>query len=334
MSSTSKVAVVTGAGAGAGRAIAARFGREGWRVALLGRAENRLDAAKAEIERAGGEAMVLPTDTSDAQAVFAVRDRVIETWGVIDVWVNAAMATIVSPIVDIAPEEFRRVTEVTYLGYVHGTLAALEPMRARDKGAIVQVGSALAYRAIPLQSAYCACKFAIRGFTASLHAELRHENSGVTVSMVQMPGMNTPQFDWARNKMKYKYQPVGDVFDPDVAADAVWRAAHSGAREYWVGGTAIQSIVGQMVSPTLMDAYLADAAWAPQLSSTPETPGRPDNLFEPVPGDQGARGRFGDKAKPKALILDPEQARAAIGAAGVLLLIGLAARALGRRKAA
>ena len=328
-----KVAVVTGAGAGAGRAIAKRFGEKGWRVALLARTRARLEAAKAEIEQAGGEALVLPTDMSDADAVFAARDRVIETWGAIDAWVNAAMATVVGPIVDTAPAEYRRVTETTYLGYVHGTLAALQPMRARSRGAIVQVGSALAYRAIPLQSAYCACKFAIRGFTDSLHAELRHDESAVTLSMVQMPGMNTPQFDWARNKMPRKYQPIGEVFDPDVAADAVWKAVQTGAREYWVGGSAVQSIVGQMVSPTLLDMYLGKKAWGPQLSDEPEDPGRSDNLFEPVLGDQGARGRFGAKTKPKALIVNPEQTRAAIGITGVLLAAGAGALALRRRHA-
>ena len=327
-----RVAVVTGAGAGAGRAIAQRLGEEGWRVALLARTRSRLEAAKADIERAGGEALVLPTDVADAAAVFAARDQVLAEWGVIDAWVNAAMATVVGPIVETTPEEYARVTQTTYLGYVHGTLAALEPMRARDQGAIIQIGSALAYRAIPLQSAYCACKFAIRGFTASLHAELRHEKSNITVSMLQMPGMNTPQFDWARNHLKYKYQPVGDVFDPDVAADAVMKAIETGAREYWVGGSAIESIVGQMVSPTLLDAYLADAAWGPQISSIPEDPDRPDNLVTPVPGDQGARGRFGDKAKPKALILNPAHARIGAGAAGALLLAGVGALALGRGK--
>lgn len=333
MPGEAKVVVVTGAGAGAGRAIAERFGREGWRVALLARGRERLEAAKAEIEAAGGQALALPTDMSDAGAVFAARDAVLKAWGVIDAWVNAAMATVVSPIAGMAPEEFRRVTETTYLGFVHGTLAALEPMRARGCGAIVQVGSALSYRAIPLQSAYCACKFAIRGFTDSLRAELKHENSAITVAMLQMPGMNTPQFDWARNKMPTKYQPVGDVFDPDVAAEAAWRAVRSGAREYWVGGSAVESIVGQMVSPTLMDRYLAKAAWAPQLSAAPETPGRPDNLFEPVAGDQGARGRFGGQAKPRALILDPERARAALGLIGAALLAGLALHVLRQRRA-
>lgn len=334
MSTSDKVAVVTGAGAGAGRAIALRFGRSGYRVGLISRTASRLETVKTEIERGGGEAMVLPADVTDAAAVFAARDKVLEAWGVIDVWVNAAMATVVAPIVEIKPEEFRRVTETTYLGFVHGTLAALEPMQARDKGAIVQVGSALSYRAIPLQSAYCACKFAIRGFTDSLRTELRHTRSAVTVSMIQMPGMNTPQFGWARNKMKYKYQPVGEVFDPDIAADAAWRAAHTGAREYWVGFSAVESIVGQMVSPTLLDLYLAKSAWQGQLSSTPEDPDRPDNVFEPVPGDQGARGRFSDRAKPRAMIFDPEQARAAIGAAFALAVGALAIGVFGRIRSA
>jgi short-subunit dehydrogenase len=332
-----RVAVVTGAGAGAGRAIAERFGREGWRVALLARSRTRLEAAKTAIEAAGGEALVLPTDMADAEAVFAARDQVVKAWGGIDAWINAAMATVVGPMAQIAPDEFRRVTETTYLGYVYGSLAALEPMRARNHGAIVQVGSALAYRAIPLQGAYCACKFAIRGFTDSLRAELIHDRSAITVSMLQMPGMNTPQFDWARNKLANKYQPVGEVFDPDVAAEAALRAVRTGAREYWVGGSAIEAIVGQMVAPALMDRKVAGSAWGPQISDIPEDPGRPDNLFEPAPGNQGARGRFGAIAKPRALILDPEKARtcAALGlatAAAALVAVCLG-RTLGRRMA-
>jgi short-subunit dehydrogenase len=332
-----RVAVVTGAGAGAGRAIAERFGREGWRVAMLARSRPRLEAAKATIERAGGEALVLPTDMSDAKAVFAARDAVLKAWGAIDAWINAAMATVVGPMAEVTPDEFRRVTETTYLGYVHGTLAAIEPMRLQGRGAIVQVGSALAYRAIPLQGAYCACKFAIRGFTDSLRAELIHDRSRITVSMLQMPGMNTPQFDWARNKLPNKYQPVGDVFDPEVAAEAAFRAVRTGAREYWVGGSAIEAIVGQMIAPGLMDRHVGEAAWGPQISDIPEDPERPDNLFEPAPGNQGARGRFGAIAKPRALILDPEKARAgaALGlAAGAAALLGICfGRALGRRMA-
>lgn len=320
MAVTPKIVVVTGASAGVGRAIARRFGRERWRVALVARSADRLEAAAAEIQDAGGEALVLPADTSDSQAVFAARDVVLAQWGQIDVWVNAAMATVVAPIRDITPEEFRRVTEVTYLGYVHGTLAALAAMRPRDEGAIIQIGSALAYRAIPLQSAYCAAKFAIRGFTDALRSELRHEGSRVRITMLQMPGMNTPQFDWARNKLPKKYKPVGSVYDPDIAAEAVWRAVHGNHRELWVGAPALQAIVGQMVAPALLDRMLAKSAWNGQLDTTEETPGRPDNLFNSIDGDQAARGRFGAQAKPKALMLDPEDARLGIGVLGALAL--------------
>src|SRR5579875_807058 len=275
MMSPKKVVVVTGAGAGAGRAIAARFGREGWRVGLISREVERLGAAKAEIEVSGGEAMVLPADVSDCAAVYEARDKVVEAWGGIDAWINCAMATVVGPFEEIAPEDFQRVVNVTLMGYVHGTQAALAAMRTADRGAIVQVGSALAYRAIPLQSAYCACKFAIRGFTDSLRAELRHDGSNITLSMLQMPGMNTIQFDWARNLFRDKYQPVGDVFDPDIAAEATWRAVREAPRELWVGGSAIQAIVGEMLFPPLLDRILAHSAYDGQITDQPESPGRP-----------------------------------------------------------
>src|SRR5579875_759737 len=220
-----RVVVVTGGSAGAGRAISRRFAREGWCVAVLARGQERLDSTREDIERLGGQALTISLDTSDCEAVFAARDQVMQTWGRIDVWVNCAMVTVVSPIREMTAKDYRRVTEVTFLGYVHGTLAALGAMREADRGVIIQVGSALSYRAIPLQSAYCACKFAIRGFTDSLRTELLHEGSNVRVCMMQMPGMNTIQFDWARNHFKVKYQPVGDVFQPDVAAEAAWRAA-------------------------------------------------------------------------------------------------------------
>jgi NAD(P)-dependent dehydrogenase (short-subunit alcohol dehydrogenase family) len=317
------VAVVTGAGAGAARSIAERFGRERWRTALISRSRERLEAARADIEAAGGEALALPCDVADPDAVFRVRDQILEHWGRVDAWVNAAMVTVVGPVWKITPAEYRRVTEVTYLGYVHGTLAALEPMRRVDRGAIVQVGSALAYRAIPLQSAYCACKFAIRGFTDSLRTELKHERSKITLTMLQMPGMNTPQFDWARNKLAQEYEPVGDVFDPDVAGEAAWRAVKEGPRELWVGGSAVQAISGQMIAPKALDRMMADKGWDGQISDTPN-PHHPDNLYAPAPGQVGARGRFGAKAKPKALIVDPDRASigaaaAAVGAAGAAI---------------
>lgn len=324
------VVVVTGAGAGAGRAIARRFGREGWRVALLSRDRDRLEAARREIEVAGGEALVLPTDMAEPEAVFAARDRAMAAWGRIDAWINCAMATVVGPFEQLAPADYKRVVEVTLLGYVHGTQAALAAMRPRNRGAIVQVGSALAYRAIPLQSAYCSCKFAIRGFTDSLRAELRHQRSGIRVSMLQMPGMNTIQFDWARNLFDHKYQPVGDVFDPDVAAEAAWRAVRDAPRELWVGGSAIQAILGQLLFPPLLDRMLARRGYQQQISHTPEPAHRPDNLYQPVKADVGARGRFGDRAKPRALILDPTHARLAAGA--VLLLAAVAAARAGWRE--
>ena len=322
MADPARVVVVTGAGAGAGRAIAQRFGRAGWRVALISRSETRLDDARKEIEAAGGEALVAPADVADCKTVFAARDRVLDAWGSMDAWVNAAMATVVSPVSEMTAEEYRRVTEVTYLGCVHGTLAALEPMRAANKGAIVQVGSALAYRAIPLQSAYCASKFAIRGFTDSLRTELLHQGSSITVTMLQMPAMNTPQFDWARNKLDDEYQPVGEVFDPDVAAEATWRAVRDGPRELWVGGSAVQAIAGQMVAPGLLDRYIAKVGWDGQVTGIPNPHG-PDNLYEPVAGHQAARGRFGAKAKPEALILDPAKLRFAIGATTALAAAAL-----------
>ncbi len=332
--SSPQVVVVTGAGAGAGRAIARRFGREGWRVALLSREPERLQAAAREIEQAGGQALVLPTDMADAPAVFSARDQVVEQWGGIDVWINCAMATIVGPVERIAPEDFRRVVDVTLMGYVYGTQAALAAMQPRNRGAIIQIGSALAYRAIPLQSAYCACKFAVRGFTDSLRTELRHQRSKVAVSMLQMPGMNTIQFDWAKNLFGDKYQPVGDVYDPDVAAEAAWRAVRRHPREYWVGRSAIEAIAGTIAAPQLLDRMMSRSGYEQQISHTPEPAARPDNLYQPVKAPVAARGRFGDRAKPRALIVDATHARWGL-AATLALAVGMAVRAAyaaGRRR--
>jgi len=321
-----RVVVVTGAGAGAGRAIARRFGRERWRVALLSREPERLGAAADEIRRSGGEALALPTDVADPDAVFAARDRVVEAWGTIDAWINCAMATLVGPIERLAPADFKRVVDVTLMGCVYGTQAALAVMRPRDRGAIVQIGSALAYRAIPLQSAYCSCKFAIRGFTDSLRAELLHAGSNVTVSMLQMPGMNTIQFDWAKNLLDRKYQPVGDVFDPEVAADAAWRAVRDGPRELWVGGSAIQAMVGELLFPPLLDRVVGKSGFDEQISDEPEPAGRPDNLYRPVHADVAARGRFSAHAKPSAWTIDAAHARLAAGA-GLAVAFAAALRA-------
>jgi NADP-dependent 3-hydroxy acid dehydrogenase YdfG len=326
------VVVVTGAGAGAGRAIALRFGSNGWRVALIARDAQRLEDAKRDIENAGGEALALPADVADAAAVDRARDRVVERWDGIDAWVNAAMVTVVAPVWRMTAEEYRRVTEVTYLGYVNGTLAALAVMRPRNSGSIVQVGSALAYRGIPLQSAYCAAKFAVRGFTDALRAELRHERSRIRLCMVQLPAMNTPQFDWARNKMAHTYKPVGTIFDPDVAADAVWRAVHDGSRELWVGDSSIEAIAGEMVAPALLERYVAHAAWEGQLEQTPNTRDI-DNLYAPVPGSEDARGRFGAHAQARAAMMNPDHARAALAAIALSALGALAAvKLIGRRR--
>jgi NAD(P)-dependent dehydrogenase (short-subunit alcohol dehydrogenase family) len=242
------------------------------------------------------------------------------------------MATVVSPIARMTSEEYRRVTEVTYLGAVNGTLAALEVMRAANAGRVVQVGSALAYRSIPLQSAYCAAKAALRGFTDALRTELRHQGSAIGLTMIQLPGMNTPQFDWARNKFDRKYRPVGTVYRPVVAADAVWRAlpASRAPAELWVGASAIKAIAGQLALPRVLDRVLARSAWEGQISDVPETPGRKDNLYETVPGPYGIDGRFGAEAKPRAFMLDPTPARALLAGAAALLATRVIARRLSR----
>jgi NAD(P)-dependent dehydrogenase (short-subunit alcohol dehydrogenase family) len=296
---------------------------------LIARDGQRLVDAKRQIEGSGGEALALPADVADKAAVDGARDRVVRQWNRIDAWVNAAMVTVVAPVAEMTAEEYRRVTEVTYLGCVNGTLAALDVMRPRDGGSIVQVGSALAYRAIPLQSAYCAAKFALRGFTDALRAELRHQRSRIRVSMVQLPAMNTPQFDWARNKMDREYQPVGTIFDPDVAAQAVWRAVRDGPRELWVGGSAIEAIGGELVAPALLERYVARSGWQGQLDDVPNAR-EADNLYAPVPGHQAARGRFGAQARRRAAAVDPDRMRAAFAATALSALGVLAAVRLRR----
>lgn len=315
--------VVTGAAAGLGRATAQAFARRGARVGLVARGLDDLNAAAAEVERAGGKAMVLPADVADAEAVEAAAEAVERQFGPIGIWVNCAMATIFARVWEITPEEFRRATEVTYLGYVHGTLAALKRMRPRDRGTIVQVGSALAYRAIPLQAPYCAAKFAIRGFTDSLRTELIHDGSNVHVTMVQMPALNTPQFNWARNKMGQRPQPVQPIFQPEVAAEAIVYAAHARRRELYVGGSTLKAIIANKIAPGLLDHFLA-RNYAGQLSDEPVPPGQHDNLFAPLPGNHGAHGRFDDKATSWSLELWLTEQRGWIAAAGA----GAAALAL------
>jgi len=315
--------VITGASAGVGRAAAHAFAAQGAQIGLIARSTQGLQAAAAEVETKGGKALALPLDVVDPDAVEAAAGRVEDKFGPIDVWVNCAMATIFAPFHRISAEEYRRATEVTYLGFVYGTMAALKRMRERDRGSIVQVGSALSYRAIPLQSAYCGAKFAIRGFTDSLRTELLHDGVDVNLVMVQMPALNTPQFDWARNKMSRKPQPVPPIFQPEIAAEAIVFAAHSRRREVWVGSSSVEVILGNKVFPGLLDRYLARKGYAGQLTDDPADPSQPDNLFDPVPGDPGTHGRFDNRAARSSLQLWATEHRgtliaAALGFAGFI----------------
>jgi short-subunit dehydrogenase len=294
-----EVVVVTGASAGLGRAIAKRFAQEGAAVGLLARGQAGLEGAKRDVEGLGGRALICPTDVADAGQVEAAAERIERELGPIDVWVNDAMASVFSPVKEMQPEEYKRVTEVTYLGFVYGTLAALKRMLPRDHGTIVQVGSALAYRGIPLQSAYCASKHAIQGFTESLRAELYHDKSNVWVTMVQMPAMNTPQFDWVMSRLPGRAQPVPPIYQPEVAADAVYWAAHHRRREVYVGSSTEIVIDGNKLAPGIGDHYLGRTGFQSQQTDEPEDPNRPHNLWDPVDADRdhGAHGRFDDRAK-------------------------------------
>jgi short-subunit dehydrogenase len=327
----SETVVITGASAGVGRATAHAFAARGARIGLIARGTEALRAAASEVEKGGGKALALPLDIADPDAVEAAAGRVENQFGPIDIWVNCAMATIFAPFHRISPEEYRRATEVTYLGFVYGTMAALKRMRPRNRGAIVQVGSALSYRAIPLQSAYCGAKFAIRGFTDSLRTELLHDGVEVDLVMVQMPALNTPQFDWARNKMGRRPQPVPPIFQPEVAAEAIVYAAHARRREIWVGSSSVKAIAANKFVPGLLDRYLASRGYSGQLTDEPSDPEQPDNLFDPVPGDPGTHGRFGDRAAASSLQLWATQRRDALLAAGLAVAGFTAAMLVGSR---
>jgi NAD(P)-dependent dehydrogenase (short-subunit alcohol dehydrogenase family) len=288
--------------------VAVAFGREGWRVALIARGRERLASAAREVEQAGGQALVLPADVADGEAIEAAAAQVVSTWGHIDVWINNAMSSVFGPVTALSPGEIRRVTEVTYLGQVHGTLAALRPMRERDRGTIVQIGSALSYRSIPLQSAYCAAKFAVRGFTDSLRSELQHEGSRIRLTMVQLPAVDTPQFDWARSHLPRRLQPVPPIHEPEPVAEAIMRAALDAPREMWIGSPTIQAILGNMVAPGLLDRMMARRAWEGQMTEEPASP-RDGNLFDAPPGDPGARGRFGSRSRQRVLSVSGTTAR-------------------------
>jgi short-subunit dehydrogenase len=319
---------LTGASAGIGRATARRFAERGARLGLMARGRDRLEATAREVEALGGEALVLPLDVADAEAVDSAAERIEERFGSIDVWVNNAMATVFAPVRETTPEEFRRATEVTYLGCVWGTMAALRRMLARDRGTIVQVGSALAYRSIPLQGAYCGAKSAIRGFTESLRTELLHDGSDVHVTMVELPAHNTPQFSWSRAKMPRKPQPVRPIFQPEVAAEAILYAATHRRRELVVGWPAVKAINGEKVVPGLLDRYLARNGYDAQQTDEPLDGEREGNLFEPVPGEFGAHGEFDDRSKTRSLLFELDRRRGTIAiAAG---LAGAAAALLSR----
>ncbi|MDQ3877716.1 MAG: SDR family oxidoreductase [Actinomycetota bacterium] len=299
----SKIAVVTGASAGVGRATAREFAKRGYDVGLIARDEQGLKGAVADVESAGGRAVSVVADVADFDQVRSAADQIEGTLGPIDVWVNNAMTSVFAEFKDTEPDEFKRVTEVTYLGVVYGTKVALERMLARDRGVIIQVGSALAYRGIPLQSAYCGSKHAIQGFTESLRCELLHDGSGVHISMVQMPALNTPQFDQVKSKLPRRAQPVPPIYQPEVAAHAIaWTAEHP-RREVWVGGTTAATILANRLVPGLLDRYLARTGFDSQQMDEPEDPARPFNLWEPVVGDKSAHGDFDSKAHPRSFQL-------------------------------
>jgi len=293
-----EIVVITGASAGVGRATVREFARHCAHIGLLARGRDGLEGARREVEAAGGKALVLPTDVADAAQVEAAAERVERELGPIDIWVNNAMTSVFSPIKQMTAEEFHRVTEVTYLGYVYGTLAALKRMLPRDRGTIVHVGSALAYRSIPLQAAYCAAKHAVLGFHASLRVELMHDNSNVHTTMVQMPALNTPQFGWCKSRLPRKAQPVPPIYQPEVAARAIYYAAHHPERrEYYPAWSSVKAIFGNKLAPSFADRYLARTGYESQQHDGREDPNRPYNLWEPVAGDHGAHGAFDSRAR-------------------------------------
>ena len=326
-----RTVVITGASGGVGRATARRFAAPGVSLGLIARDEARLANAAKEVEEAGGQALVCPADVADAEAVEQAAERIERELGPIDVWINAAMATIFGRFIEVAPEEYRRATEVTYLGFVHGTMSALKRMYPRDRGVIIQIGSALAYRSIPLQAAYCGAKHAIVGFTDSLRCELIHDRSAVKLSVVHLPGINTPQFDWGRNKMAKRPQPMPPIYQPEIAAEAIHYVAEHPRRELWLGWSSVQAILGQRVAPGLLDHMLASQAWGGQQTQEDEID-RDDNLFSTVEGDFGAHGRFDGRARAGSSEFWVARNAGLIGLVGAAAAAGvLVAGLIGRR---
>jgi len=323
--------VITGASAGVGRACAHRFARSGARVGLIARDPQALAQVQAEVERLGGRGFCAPADVASSEAVFAAAKAVEDALGPIAIWVNNAMVTVFSPSWRISAEEFRRVTEVTYLGAVHGTMAALRHMRPRNRGTIVQVGSALAYRGIPLQSAYCGAKYALRGFTDSVRTELIHDGSSIKLTMIELPAVNTPQFEWARTHMSHCPRPVPPVIEPEAAAAAIVRAASRPWREHWLGLVTVKIIVGNMLGPGILDRYLARNAVEAQATAQHVTPWRKDNLDRPVPALHRVRGAFGREASSWALSFPGPLVRmlVPIGVGALAIGLGLAVGRIG-----
>jgi short-subunit dehydrogenase len=321
-----EIVVITGASAGAGRAAAREFAKHGADIGLIARGTDGLEAAAREIKEYGGRALILPVDVADAGEVQRAAGEVEQKLGPIDIWVNDAMTSVFSPIKEMTAEEFKRVTEVTYLGYVYGSLAALKYMLPRDRGTIVHVGSALAYRSIPLQAAYCAAKHAVLGFFASLRTELIHDGSNVKTTMVQMPALNTPQFGWVKSRLPRKAQPVPPIYQPEVAARLIYHAAHHPERREWYASwSVLKAIFGNKIAPSYADHYLAKNGYESQQYDGWEDPNRPNNLFDPLPGDYGAHGTFDCRAKNWSAEAFAEEHAGALGA--VLLGVGIAGAA-------
>jgi len=319
-----EVVVITGASAGLGRAIARRFARDGASIGLIARGKDGLEGAKADVEKLGGKAIIIEGDIADPETSKRAAEETEKAFGEIDVWINNAMVSVFSPVREMKPEEYKRVTEVTYLGVVYGTLAALKRMLPRDRGVIVQVGSALAYRGIPLQSAYCASKHAIQGFMDSLRSELIHDKSNVRASMVQMPAMNTPQFSWVKSRLPNKPQPVPPIYQPEIGAEAVYFVAHNDRREMYVGYPTVEAIVGNKIVPGYADKYLAKGGYKSQQTDEPVEADRQNNLYEPVAGDHGAHGSFDERAKDFSPLLWADKNRGKIALAGLGVATGLA----------
>jgi NAD(P)-dependent dehydrogenase (short-subunit alcohol dehydrogenase family) len=319
-----EIVVITGGTAGIGRATAREFAQRGADVAVLARGRERLDSTCREIEALGCRAVGISVDVADGDAVEAAAARIERELGPIDIWINNAFAGMFSTFLDMTPDEYRRVTDVSYFGQVHGTRAALKRLMPRDRGMIVLVGSALAYRGIPLQSAYCGAKHALQGFLDALRPELAYRGSKVRMCMVQLPAVNTPQFDWARAHIRHKPRPAGKIYQPEVAARAIHFAAHASRKEVWVGRMTVQAILADELASPLLDEYLAETGVTAQASGEPIEADRRDNLFEPVPGDPGAHGRFDQQASSTSVQMALNRHRNLLaGAAGLLAVAGL-----------